>query len=307
MNELRVIDSHTGGEPTRVVVDGLPELGTGPAADRLEALREAHDWIRTSVILEPRGSDVMVGAALLPPEDPANTAAVVFFNNVGYLGMCGHGTIGFVETLRHLERIGPGEHRIETPAGLVRATLASDGRVTVQNVASHRLTKGASAAGVTGDIVWGGNWFFICEDHGIPIRPENIPELTAKALEIRATLDAGPYLGEIEGVIDHVELVEPLPDGAFGARGFVLCPGGAYDRSPCGTGTSAKLACLHADGKIVEGQVWRQESVIGSAFEGRITVEPDGTLIPHVTGRAHITGDLRMLFDPKDPFRFGIG
>lgn len=306
MNELQVIDSHTGGEPTRVVVGGLPPLGTGPVAERKNQLRASYDWIRTSLILEPRGSEVMVGAVLLPPEDPSHAAAVVFFNNVGYLGMCGHGLIGLVETLRHLERIAPGEHAFETPAGLVRATLAVDSRVTFQNVASYLHRQDVQVAGVRGDIAWGGNWFFISEDHGIPVVPERIPELRAKALEIRAALDAGDFLGNEQGVIDHIELVEPLPNGAFGARGFVLCPGGAYDRSPCGTGTSAKLACLHHHGKIKAGQVWRQESVIGSAFEGRISIDVDGAIIPHITGRAHITGEVRVRFDPEDPFRFGL-
>ena len=303
---LRVIDSHTGGEPTRVVVEGVPDLGEGTIAERLAVLERDFDHIRTSVILEPRGSDVMVGAVCLPPTNPDCAAGVIFFNNAGYLNMCGHGTIGLIATLAHLGEIAPGEHRIETPVGEVGATLGADGSVTIRNVPSYRTAADVEVAGVTGDVAWGGNWFFLTQDHGIPICLENVGALTDRAIAVREALVAAGISGDDGGEIDHIELVEPLGNGVFGARGFVLCPGAAYDRSPCGTGTSAKLACLYADGKITEGQIWRQESVVGSAFEGRVTIE-GGEVVPHITGRAFVNGESRILFDPEDPFRFGIG
>lgn len=307
--ELRVIDSHTGGEPTRVVVDGIPSLGGGTVAERGEALGRDHDYLRRAVILEPRGSDVMVGAVLLPPANPDCVAGVVYFNNAGYLGMCGHGTIGLIATLAYLGRISSGDHRIETPVGEVGAVLHEDGRVTVRNVPSYRAAKDVAIEirGTTlrGDVSWGGNWFFLTQDHGVPIAMENITALTERALQIREALQCAGITGDDGGVIDHIELVEPLGGGVHGARGFVLCPGSAYDRSPCGTGTSAKLACLHADGKLAEGRIWRQESVVGSVFEGRVAIE-NGEVIPHITGRAFVNGDCRILFDPRDPFRFGI-
>src|SRR5947209_18442215 len=120
---IKVIDSHTGGEPTRLVISGGPDLGDGPLAARLERFRQHHDEFRSAVVNEPRGSDVMVGALLCTPVDPRCAAGVIFFNNVGYLGMCGHGTIGLIATLAYMKRMVPGAHRIETPVGVVTATL----------------------------------------------------------------------------------------------------------------------------------------------------------------------------------------
>ena len=175
MQRIQVIDSHTGGEPTRVVIDGFPDLGRGTMAERRERLQHKHDAWRRATLLEPRGSDVLVGALLCPPQDPAHTAGVIFFNNAGMLGMCGHGTIGLVATLAYLGRIGAGEHVIETPVGDVRATLQADGKVSVRNVPAWRLAAGVavtlpSGQTVTGDIAWGGNWFFLCADHGQAVR-----------------------------------------------------------------------------------------------------------------------------------------
>ena len=309
MAPLRVIDSHTGGEPTRVIIGGLPDLGTGPMSERLAVMREKHDHLRTALVTEPRGSDVMVGAALLNPVDPAAAAGAIFFNNVGYLGMCGHGLIGLVATLAHLGRIGPGRHRVETPVGEVAATLHADGRVSVRNVPAYRHRKAVRVdvpgrGEVVGDITWGGNWFFLVEDHGREIGLANVEELTAYTWDIRRALETQKITGAGGGVIDHVELIGPGGPDAD-ATNFVLCPGRAYDRSPCGTGTSAKLACLAADGSLREGETWRQRSVVGSAFEA--TYERDGeNIIPTITGRAFVNGDCQILFDPADPFRNGI-
>lgn len=312
LRRIEVVDSHTGGEPTRVVVAGGPDLGGGPIAERLARLRAEHDWLRRAVVNEPRGSDVLVGALLLAPEDPEALAGVVFFNNVGYLGMCGHGTIGLVATLAHLGRAAPGEHRVETPVGPVAARLHDDGAVSVANVRSYRLRSGVSVTiddprggsrTVTGDVAYGGNWFFLCHDHGLAVEPGNVPLLTEVARRIKAALAASGVTGEGHEV-DHVELVAPSPTAD--ARAFVLCPGDAYDRSPCGTGTSAKLACLAADGRLAPGQPWRQESVIGSAFTASYVPTADGGVLPTVTGTAHVTAEATLLLDPNDPYVHGI-
>jgi 4-hydroxyproline epimerase len=307
---IRVIDSHTGGEPTRVVVEGVTNLGGGDMASRLAAMRKSADWLRTSLVTEPRGSEWMVGAVLQKPQSPTAAAGVVFFNNAGYLGMCGHGLIGVVTTLAYLGRIGPGRHHIETPVGDVTAELHENGDVSVENVRSYRRMKDAIVEApdlgrVVGDVSWGGNWFyFVHTDRRLTLA--DVGELTDTTLRIRRALREQSITGDDGAEIDHIELVGPPSDPAVAdARNFVLCPGGEYDRSPCGTGTSAKLACLAADGKLAPGQVWRQESIVGSIFTGRYR-ETDGGVIPTITGRAHINGDVRLVIDPGDPFRFGI-
>jgi len=310
MKRIRVVDSHTGGEPTRVVLEGGPDLGGGPLSERLRRFREEHDRYRSAIVNEPRGSDVLVGALLVPPEDAGCAAGVVFFNNVGYLGMCGHGTIGLVVTLRHLGRIAPGRHRIETPVGVVSAELHEDGRVSVENVPSYRVGRAVAVdvpghGRVTGDVAWGGNWFFLVEDHGLAIAPEHIDTLTDFAWRVKKALASALITGAGGAEIDHVELFGPSAAG-HDSRSFVLCPGKAYDRSPCGTGTSAKLACLVADGKLAPGAVWRQESVIGSVFEGRVRPGEAGRVVPEITGTAHVTGEATLLLDERDPFCWGI-
>ncbi len=286
LKRIPIIDSHTGGEPTRVVLGGVSE-------SELETYRRA-------IICEPRGHEVIVGALLVEPREPSCIAGVVFFNNVARLGMCGHGMIGLIATLKYLGRITPGEHRIETPVGIVTATLHDDDRVSIRNVASRRKAKDIKAGGVTGDVAYGGNWFFLVSDHGLELTSENIPRLTQAALAIRETVHAAGF-----PEVDHIELLGPPHDPANHGRSFVLCPGGEYDRSPCGTGTSAELACLAADGRLAPGEVWRQESIIGSVFEGRYESAADG-IIPTITGRAFITAETTLILDPADPFQLGI-
>jgi len=312
---VKVIDSHTGGEPTRVVVDGGPELGNGTMAERLARFRDDHDAFRSAVVNEPRGSDVMVGALLCEPTKPESTAGVIFFNNVGHLGMCGHGTIGLGATLAHMGRIGPGTHRIETPVGDVSLVLDEDGRVTIENVPSHRAHRNVSvevpdprhhgSRRYTGDVAWGGNWFFLVEDHGEILELDNVERLTDVALRIRSALEGRGVRGDNGALIDHVELFGPPTVDGADSRNFVLCPGGAYDRSPCGTGTSAKIACLVADGKLGEGEIWRQEGILGSIFEGSARVV-EGAIRPSIRGSAHITAESTLLIDPADPFAWGI-
>ena len=307
---VRVIDSHTGGEPTRVVVSGGPDLGSGPLAERLERFRSEHDSFRSAVVNEPRGSDVMVGALLCDPVDRACVAGVIFFNNVGYLGMCGHGTIGLVATLSFMKRIEPGEHRIETPIGIVGAFLHANGEVTVNNIVSYRLTANVEVevpryGKVHGDVAWGGNWFFLVRDPAVELSLENIEELTDFAWAIRLALRQQGTTGAGNQEIDHIEIFGPSHLPSVDAKNFVLCPGKAYDRSPCGTGTSAKLACLYADGKIREGQVWKQESIIGSLFEASITVR-GGKVHPIIKGSAFVNAEAELVLDPLDPFSMGI-
>lgn len=286
MKRIPVIDSHTGGEPTRVVLGGLAQEDLGT--------------FRRALLCEPRGSEIIVGALLVKPRDASCTAGVVFFNNAGLLGMCGHGLIGVITTLRHLGRIQAGEHRVETPVGIVTADLHHDGRVSVRNVPSYRKARAVQAGGVTGDVAWGGNWFFLVSDHNLALTLDNIPKLTLACLSMREAVHAA---GHPE--VDHVELFAPPQDPANHSRSFVLCPGGEYDRSPCGTGTSAKLACLAADGRLPAGECWRQESIIGSVFEGRYQPCAEG-VIPTITGRAFITSESTLILDPADPFQLGI-
>jgi 4-hydroxyproline epimerase len=308
---IQVIDSHTGGEPTRVVVGGGPDLGTGSLAQRRTILRERHDWLRSAVVNEPRGSDVLVGAVLCEPADPSCVAGVIFFNNVGYLNMCGHGTIGVAVTLAHLGRITPGTHRLDTPVGVVGFEYSGGNTVTIENVPSWRhaaaVTIEVEGFGpVTGDVAWGGNWFFLVGGHGQELDLANVERLSEFTWRIREALVRQAITGADGGEIDHIELIGPPRNPSAHARSFVLCPGRAYDRSPCGTGTSAKLACLVADGKLREGQVWRQESILGSIFEGTARSLGDGRIVPRITGSAYVQAEATLILAPHDPFRIGI-
>ena len=308
MQRIQIIDSHTGGEPTRLVVNGFPDLGTGSMAERRALLAAQHDQWRTATVLEPRGNDVIVGALLCPPVDGRNAAGVVFFNNSGYLGMCGHGTIGLVASLAHMGRIQPGVHGIETPVGTVQTTLHDDGSVSVRNVPAYRLHHALTVdvpghGPVTGDVAWGGNWFFLVTAHGQRVESNNLAALTTFSLAVQKALEDHGVRGSDGGLIDHIELF--ADDDQADSRNFVLCPGGAYDRSPCGTGTSAKLACLAADGKLQPGQIWRQASIIGSQFEASYAMEGD-QLIPTLRGRAFMSAEATLLIEPDDPFGWGI-
>ncbi|HEX6126906.1 MAG TPA: 4-hydroxyproline epimerase [Pyrinomonadaceae bacterium] len=306
---IKAIDSHTCGEPTRLVVSGFPDLGGGTMAERLERFRRDYDELRAAIVREPRGHDAIVGALLCEPVDPEAAAGVIFFNNVGYLGMCGHGTIGLVRTLEHMGRIAPGKHLIETAVGTIEAELEADGCVSFTNVPSYRFAKDVLVdvnehGTVKGDIAYGGNWFFLMGEHPMKLELENLAQLTAYSASVRSALSTNNITGRDGSEIDHIELFSPTPNAD--SRNFVLCPGIEYDRSPCGTGTSAKLACLYADGKLEEGQVWRQESITGTIFEGRIRIHNE-KVIPVIRGSAYVTAEIDLILDPNDPLRFGIG
>ena len=307
MKKIAIIDSHTGGEPTRIVVSGGPDLGGGSIADKLQALKK-HDEFRSAVVNEPRGSDVMVGAMLVEPQDSSCVTGVIFFNNVGYLGMCGHGCIGLGVTLAHLGRIQPGEYRVETCVGIVTITLHPNGEVSVANVPSWRKARAAAidvpAIGpVTGDVAWSGNWFYLIEKHGLDLSLPNVERLTDYAWRVRQAVNAQGF-----PEVDHIELVGPPQTARGHARNFVLCPGKAYDRSPCGTGTSAKLACMASDGAWAEGAPWVQESFIGSSFTARFRWldRAAGKITPIITGTAYVNAGATLLLDEKDPFCYGI-
>jgi len=306
---VRVVDSHTGGEPTRMVLEGGPDLGLGPLDQRRDRLVAEFDPWRRSVVCEPRAPESAVGALLVPPHLPDCDLGLIFFNHVGVLGMCGHAVLGVVETLRHLGRLQPGRLRIDTPVGPVAAELREDGSAVVINVPARCLRRQVELdvpglGRVRGDVAWGGNWFFLVEDHGLELLPGNLGRLLQAAAAIREALARAGVTGEGQ-VIDHVELTGPARDPANQARGFVLCPGLAWDRSPCGTGTSARLACLMEEGRLAEGQVWRQESLTGAVFAGWLARE-GGQLLPHIHGRAHVTAEATLVLSPGDPFAFGI-
>lgn len=307
---IQVIDSHTGGEPTRVVVSGGPDLGGGPLNERVHRFRDKFDGYRSAICNEPRGSEAAVGALLCEPYDSTCAAGVIFFNNAGYLGMCGHGTIGVAVTLAHLGRIEQGHHWIETPVGTVEITLHDRNHVTVSNVPSYRTAMHLRVdvpghGAVTGDVAWGGNWFFLVYDSPIKITLENLDALTNFSWQIRRALWADGITGDNGEEIDHIELYGPPTIVGADSKNFVLCPGKSYDRSPCGTGTSAKLACLFADGKLREGDVWQQESLIGSMFEGSVKLI-DGRVLPSIKGSAFITAESTLIVDEADPFRWGF-
>lgn len=309
-HRIRVIDSHTGGEPTRLVVDGGPDLGAGTMLDRRTIFRERFDEFRSAVVGEPRGSDVLVGALLCEPVDPSGAAGVIFFNNIGTIGMCGHGTIGVGVTLGHLGRIGAGRHRLETPVGIVAIEYDGGNCVAVENVPSYRSATGMTIdvdgfGPLSGDVAWGGNWFFLAGKHGQDLTMANIPRLTDFTWRIRRALERQGVTGIDGGQIDHIELFGSPSTSAADSKNFVLCPGGAYDRSPCGTGTSAKLACLIADGKLREGQTWRQESITGSIFEATARIAGE-RIIPTIRGSAFITAEATLILNPNDPLRSGI-
>ena len=308
---IRVVDSHTEGEPTRVVIEGWPQPSGDTMAERLDDMRAHHDDLRRAVVCEPRGHDAVVGALLTPPVNAGSAAGVVFFNNGTYLGMCGHGMIGVVRTLEHLGRLSEGEAFIDTPVGTVRAQLAADGTVTIQNVASyvHAQDVAVDVPGygrVVGDVAWGGNWFFITHADTVPVEMARVAELGRFTQAIQDAIRAQGITGANGGDIDHIEISAPAVRADADCRNYVLCSGGEYDRSPCGTGTSAKMATLHARHELAFGEKWQQEGIAGGMFTGWLTPGPSGELIPHIRGAAYVTGECTLLFDAKDPFRFGI-
>ncbi len=308
---MRVIDSHTAGEPTRTIVEGGPDLGTGSLADRAARLEADEGWLRRAILTEPRGFDAMVGALLCPPDDPACATGVIFFNTAGNLGMCGHGAIGVAATLAFLGRIGPGSHRLQTPVGTVPVALETANAAAVENVESWRFRAGvgvevAGLGRVRGDVAWGGNWFFLCERAPLPLDIAHVAGLSAAAAQVRAALAAAGIAGADGSEIDHIAFLGPPASAGADSRSFVLCPGGAWDRSPCGTGTAAWLACLAADGRLAPGETWVQESILGSTYRAHYRPGARGGAIATIAGEAFVVGETVLRFEPGDPYRTGI-
>lgn len=308
---IRVVDSHTEGEPTRVVIDGWPQPPGRTMRERLAYMRAEQDHLRSAVVCEPRGHDAIVGALLTPPVTPGAAAGVVFFNNGTYLGMCGHGLIGVVRTLEFLRHLAPGPAAFDTPVGTVSVALSADGTVTIENVPAfvHARDVSVNVPGygtVTGDVAWGGNWFFITHADQVPVELSRVDELMRFTLAIQDAIRAAGITAANGGDIDHIEVSAAPSRSDADCLNYVLCSGGEYDRSPCGTGTSAKMATLHARGELALGQLWRQEGIAGGLFTGWLTAAPDGGLIPHIRGSAFVTGEATLLFDARDPFRAGI-
>lgn len=308
---MHVIDSHTGGEPTRVILDGGPDLGSGPLSDRARRLAEEHQSFYLSIMTEPRGQPAMVGALLVEPTDPDCVTGVIFFDAGAVLGMCGHGTIGLAVTLAHLGRIDIGTHKIETPAGIIEVTLTDQNTVTVRNIESQRIEKDVSVTidglgEIKGDIAYGGNWFYIIDPSPLPVEPSNLRALTDAAIAIREAINTQQKEAGTGVEVDHVIFQGPSSDPDMHSRNFVLCPDNAYDRSPCGTGSSARLACLAAEGSLAPGEVIQQESIIGSSYQ--LSYEPGekGGILPIITGQAYVMAETRLIFDQADPFKDGI-
>ena len=319
---FKIIDSHTGGEPTRMVYDGFPNLVGETIQDKLQCFKQNFDHLRQSIILEPRGNDVLVGALLFPATNPKATAAVIFFNNAGYLGMCGHGTIGVIISLAYQNKISAGDHWLETPVGLVKATLHEDGSCSVENIPSYRYKKQVEVhvpelGSIRGDIAWGGNWFFLVSEHGQDIQASNVATLTQTCVQIKRALVSAGITGENNSEIDHIELFADSDEVHIDSKNFVLCPGAAYDRSPCGTGTSAKLACLAADDRLKPEQIWYQQGIVGSVFTGsyqlatamnntQANTYPENTIIPTIGGHAYVCAETTLIVKEDDPFKWGI-
>ncbi|MFQ3593036.1 MAG: proline racemase family protein [Gemmataceae bacterium] len=309
MQRITVIDSHTAGEPTRVVLAGGPDLGSGPLAQRRERFQQQFDRFRSVVVNEPRGSEVLVGALLLPVHEPTCDLAALFFNNVGYLHMCGHATIGLAVTLGYLGRLGLGRYHLETSVGVVPFEYDGRHRVSLENVPCYRYAARVpvevpGVGTLLGDVVWGGNWFFLVENHGQALEVGRANQLTAFCLRIKEALSTQGVCGANGAEIDHIELFGPPHNPANHGRNFVLCPGAAYDRSPCGTGTSAKVACLQAEGKLAPGVIWRQEGILGGVFEASYRLEGQ-QVRPRITGSAYVTAEATLIVEPDDPLAWG--
>jgi 4-hydroxyproline epimerase len=308
---MKIVDSHTEGEPTRTIFDAGLDLGSGSLAEKAEVFEKNYRDFCGSVLKEPRGNDAYVGALVVDSEESDCAAGVIFFNTVQNLGMCGHGTIGLSATMAHMGLIKPGHHKFETPVGKVAINLKTPNRVSVTNIESYRLLKNVlieipSYGPLTGDVAWGGNWFFLVKESPIDIKLENLRELTDLSLQIRKALEIKGITGTQGAWIDHIELYGASESTEANSRSFVLVPSGSYDRSPCGTGCSAKMACLAADGAWPAGKIWIQESVIGSTYALVYEQGQNGRVIVTIEGTAFVTAQVTLIFESQDPFRLGI-
>jgi 4-hydroxyproline epimerase len=306
---MRVVDSHATGQPTRVIVDGGPDLGTGSLAERRDRFRTHFDRFRTAVVGEPRGSDTLVGAILCKPSDPSCAEGVILFDSSGYLDMSVHAMMGLAVTLDYIGRGTTGGEKIETPAGAVTVDMHTNGDISVRNVPSFRHQKDVSVtvdgATYTGDVAWSGSWSFLVRDHNEDLSIARAERLTDLARSIRRALARNRITGSRDEEITDIALFGPPQRREANSRNFVLRTGKSFRRSPSGTVTSAKLACLHEDGKLAEGQVWRQESITGAMFDGSVKVI-DGAIVPSIRGTAHMIAESVLIVDERDPYCWGI-
>jgi proline racemase len=322
------VDSHTEGMPTRVITGGVPVLPGATMLERKLHFEEHLDDLRLLLMREPRGHGAMSGAILQPPTRDDADWGVLFIEVSGCLPMCGHGTIGVATVLVECGMVEVTEPetlvRLDTPAGLVVVRVAVDGgrarSVTLRNVpaflaARDRVVEVDGWGSVTYDMAYGGNFYALVDaaSVGVTVDPEQAGRLIACGADIMAAINATdrpvhPEDPRISGC-HHVVLHEPGADGADAKAATSIHPGW-LDRSPCGTGTSARLAALHARGELAVGDPFVNESVIGTRFTGRIAQETEvagrPAVVPEITGRAWITAMGQYLLDPEDPFPAGF-
>jgi proline racemase len=324
---IRTVDTHTAGEPTRVVISGFPFL-RGTMADKRRQLARDHDHLRTALMHEPRGHADMFGAVVMEPSRSEADLGVVFMDTGGYLAMCGHGSIGVVAAALAaglVEAQAPTTHVVmDTPAGLVQARAAvSDGAVTsiaLENVPSFLYERDVEVktrfGSVSVDISFGGNFFALVAAHdlGLEVTTEALPQLTDYGMAIRSAVnDQVAVVHPAQPHIDSVDLVEIYQDldGAVAhCRNVVVFGESQVDRSPCGTGTSAKMAALYAKGRLGLNQRFINESILGTRFTGTLLGKGDvagrPAVIPEITGSAYVTGFQRFVIDAADPLASGF-
>jgi 4-hydroxyproline epimerase len=322
------IDGHTAGNPVRLVAGGAPLLVGNSMSERRQDFLARYDWIRLGLMFEPRGHDMMSGGFLYPPFDAANDAAILFMETSGCLPMCGHGTIGMITFAIEYGLIRPrtpGRLSVEVPAGVIGIEYATEGdkvtSVTIRNVASYIAARGVridvpELGPLTVDVAYGGNFYAIIEPqnnyHGIDeLGAARILSLSpvVRSLMRAAIEPVHPLDATIRGVSHVMWTDRPKSAGAHG-RNAVFYGDRAIDRSPCGTGTSARLAHLAGTGQLREGEPFVHESIIGSRFVGRVrkTLDLNGipAIIPSIEGAAFATGLNTLWIDPAHPFPTGF-
>lgn len=326
---INVVDSHTMGEPTRIVVGGIPKLPGKTMAEKKQYLIDNLDHIRTGIMLEPRGHNDMFGSIITQPCDETADFGIIFMDGGGYLNMCGHGSIGAITVAIEtgmVQAVEPVTHvKMDTPAGIVTAEAkVKDGKVlevSFVNVPAFLYKKDLEVelpeiGTVKFDISFGGSFFALihANQFGLTVEPKNASKLTEIALELRDVINEKiemqhPTLGHIT-TCDLVEIYDNPSHPEATYKNVVIFGQGQVDRSPCGTGTSAKLATLYSKGELKENELFVYESILGTMFKGRVVgtdkVGEFEAVIPEVTGAAYITGMNNLMFDPMDPLKDGF-
>ena len=324
---ITTIDTHTMGEPTRVVTAGLGPIPGRDMVSKKNWFLENTDHIRRALIWEPRGHQDMFGAVITEPSSPDADIGVFFMDSGGYLDMCGHGSIGVVTAVLESGIIAlsnPPDTKeknitLDTPAGLIEARAhLRDGRcewVSIRNQPAFwhsQVRLPISGTELSVDVVYGGNFFGLVNaaDLGMELEPENLPALTSMALMLRTTLNSRLQLRHpLTGDKAEVALIEFYAEQQP-PKNVVIFGSGQIDRSPCGTGTCAKMALLHKNEKLLAGQRYTQQSILKTEFYGTIVettqVDSRPAIVPEITGQAFITGFHQFVIDPEDPFSHGF-